>query len=90
MALDPKVKQEIIKKYQVSESDTGSPQVQIALLTHQIEDLTGHLKGHKKDKHSRRGLLGMVGKRRRLLNYLERKEGEVVVKKLKSSLGMKV
>lgn len=63
-------KQEIIKKYGRNENDTGSPEVQIALLTERINHLTEHLRTHKKDHHSRRGLLMMVGKRRGLLNYL--------------------
>ena len=63
-------KTEIIKKYARHEGDTGSPEVQIALLTKRINDLTEHLKVHKKDHHSRRGLLKMVGQRRSLLNYL--------------------
>ncbi len=60
----------IIKKYSTSKTDTGSPSVQVALLTNQIDKLVGHLKEHKKDNHSRRGLLKIVSKRRRLLNYL--------------------
>ena len=64
-------KQEIISKYQTHEGDTGSPEVQIALLTERIAHLTEHLKVHKKDNHSRRGLLMMVGQRRSLLKYLE-------------------
>jgi len=63
-------KQEIIKKFGRDEKDTGSSEVQIALLTERINELTEHLKVHKKDNHSRRGLLQMVGKRRNLLNYL--------------------
>ena len=63
-------KDAIIKEYATKEGDTGSPEVQIALLTKRINDLTEHLKTHKKDHHSRRGLLKMVGKRRNLLNYL--------------------
>lgn len=70
MALKSDTKTEIIKKYAASAKDTGSPRVQIALLTTQIEELTGHLKVHKKDQHSRRGLLKIISKRRRLLNYL--------------------
>ncbi|NLW24745.1 MAG: 30S ribosomal protein S15 [Clostridia bacterium] len=70
MALSPEKKQEIIRKYQVHENDTGSPEVQIAILTSRINYLTEHLKEHKKDHHSRRGLLKMVGQRRGLLNYL--------------------
>lgn len=64
-------KQEIIEKFKVHETDTGSPEVQIALLTERINHLTEHLKFHKKDFHSRRGLLKMVGQRRGLLNYLK-------------------
>ncbi|AUS96206.1 30S ribosomal protein S15 [Clostridium thermosuccinogenes] len=63
-------KQEIIDKYKIHENDTGSPEVQIALLTERINHLNEHLKIHKKDHHSRRGLLKMVGQRRGLLNYL--------------------
>lgn len=70
MALDQAAKQEIIKKYQTHEGDTGSPEVQIALLSYRINYLTEHLKVNKKDHHSRRGLLKMVGHRRGLLNYL--------------------
>ena len=68
------LKQEIINKYKRDENDTGSPEVQIALLTERINELTEHLKIHKKDNHSRRGLLKMVGKRRNLLNYLVKKD----------------
>ena len=68
--MDKNVKAEIIAKYATHEGDTGSPEVQIALLTWRINHLTEHLKTHKKDHHSRRGLLKMVGKRRNLLNYL--------------------
>ena len=64
------VKTEIINTYKIHETDTGSPEVQIALLTHRINHLNEHLKTHKKDHHSRRGLLMMVGQRRGLLNYL--------------------
>ena len=67
-------KAEIIAKYKRDEKDTGSPEVQIALLTERINELTEHLKVHKKDTHSRRGLLKMVGKRRNLLNYLAKKD----------------
>ncbi len=86
MALTREQKTEIISKYKTSESDTGSPQVQIALLTHEINDLIEHLKIHKKDQHSRRGLLGMVGGRIRLMKYLEKKEGAEAVKKLRKQL----
>ena len=67
-------KQEIIETYRRDEKDTGSPEVQIALLTERINDLTEHLKTHKKDNHSRRGMLKMVGKRRNLLNYLSKND----------------
>ena len=67
-------KEEIVKKYGTHEGDTGSPEVQIALLTARISYLTEHLKEHKKDHHSRRGLLKMVGQRRRLLSYLNKKD----------------
>lgn len=66
----PEEKQEIIKKYAIHEGDTGSPEVQIAILTARINHLNEHLKVYKKDHHSRRGLLKMVGQRRGLLNYL--------------------
>ncbi|HHU32452.1 MAG TPA: 30S ribosomal protein S15 [Clostridia bacterium] len=69
-------KQEIIEKFKVHETDTGSPEVQIALLTERINHLTEHLKLHKKDFHSRRGLLKMVGQRRGLLNYLKKNNFE--------------
>jgi len=78
-------KQEIIEKFKREPNDTGSPEVQIALLTERITELTEHLKVHTKDNHSRRGLLKMVGKRRNLLNYLSRKDVEryrVIVEKL--------
>ena len=67
-------KQEIINTYKREENDTGSPEVQIALLTERISELTEHLKVHKKDNHSRRGLLKMIGKRRNLLSYLSKKD----------------
>jgi small subunit ribosomal protein S15 len=67
-------KKKIIAKYQVHQTDTGSPEVQIAIFTEKIAELTRHLKTHKKDFHSRRGLLGMVSKRRRLLQYLQRED----------------
>ncbi|RQD75390.1 MAG: 30S ribosomal protein S15 [Candidatus Syntrophonatronum acetioxidans] len=70
MTLTSDYKQEIINKYRLHESDTGSPEVQIAILTERINHLNEHLKVHKKDHHSRRGLLKMVGQRRGLLNYL--------------------
>ena len=69
-------KAEIIDEYRQHESDTGSPEVQVALLTARINELTEHLRTHKKDHHSRRGLLMLVGKRRRLLDYLRRTDVE--------------
>ena len=74
--LDKQDKQEIVAKFATKEGDTGSPAVQIALLTGRIEYLTTHLQLHKKDHHSRRGLLKLVGQRRRLLNYLRGKDIE--------------
>ena len=74
MALENK--QDLIKEFQIHENDTGSPEVQIAILTKRINYLTEHLKVHKKDHHSRRGLLKMVGQRRGLLNYLMKKDIE--------------
>lgn len=74
MALNNERKREIIAEYKVHESDTGSPEVQVAILTHRINELNNHLKDHKKDHHSRRGLLKMVGQRRNLLNYLKKKD----------------
>lgn len=70
------MKQQIIKDYQLKEGDTGSPEVQIAILTYRINDLNEHLKVHKKDHHSRRGLLKMVGQRRNLLAYLKENDLE--------------
>ena len=70
MALKKEVKSKIIKEFQKDANDTGSPEVQIAILTNEIEALTEHLKNNKQDKHSKRGLLMKVGKRRSLLNYL--------------------
>ena len=72
MALSKDDKQDIIKKFSREKGDTGSPEVQIALLTTKINKLAEHLKEHKKDNHSRRGLLSMVAKRRRLINYLKK------------------
>jgi len=74
VTLTKEVKQSIINEYKIHENDTGSPEVQIAILTKRINQLTEHLKQHKKDYHSRRGLLKMVGKRRALLNYLKEKD----------------
>ena len=74
MSLTVEQKREVVKKFGKSETDTGSPEVQIALLTQRINHLTDHLREHKHDHHSRRGLLMLVGQRRRLLNYLQRKD----------------
>lgn len=72
MPQDADVKKDVISKYRLHESDTGSSEVQVALLSQRIEYLTEHFKTHKKDHHSRRGLLKLVGQRRRLLDYLKR------------------
>ena len=85
MSLSKEKKQKIIKNTQMHSSDTGSPEVQISLLTEKITVLSDHLKKHKKDNHSRRGLLQMVNKRRRLMSYLKRKDEsryEALLKKL--------
>ncbi len=76
MSLTTEVKQEIVGQHGRSEADTGSPEVQIALLTRRINDLTAHVQTHAKDHHSRRGLLKLVGQRRRLLDYLQKKDLE--------------
>lgn len=76
MPLDIKSKLQIIEEYSTHEGDTGSPEVQAALLTEQIKNLTAHLKEHPHDIHSRRGLLSMVNRRRRLLQYLLKKDGD--------------
>lgn len=85
MVLEKEKKKEIISKYRLNEKDTGSPEVQIALLTERINYLTKHLETHKKDHHSRRGLLKMVGQRRRLLDYLgdkDKKRYEKIIQEL--------
>ncbi len=87
MALTPEEKKKIIDKFAQGKSDTGSPEVQVALLTEQIDRLSKHLKEHKKDVHSRRGLLSMIAKRRRLLAYLQRTE-EKRYKKLIDKVGI--
>ncbi|MDY6972571.1 MAG: 30S ribosomal protein S15 [Thermodesulfobacteriota bacterium] len=76
MVLTPETKREIIDRFKINEKDTGSSEVQIALLSSRIKYLTDHFKVHKKDHHSRRGLLKLVGQRRRLLNYLKKKDVE--------------
>jgi small subunit ribosomal protein S15 len=83
--LTTRQKLNIFKEHQEHETDTGSPAIQVALLTKQIDELTTHLKKHRKDNHSRRGLLKMVGKRKKLLDYLAKKDSKkysAVVKKL--------
>ncbi|MGC9323382.1 MAG: 30S ribosomal protein S15 [Desulfomonilia bacterium] len=76
MALTIEEKKDIINKFKKNEKDTGSPDVQVAILTKRINDLTEHFKVHKKDHHSRRGLLMLVGQRRRLLNYIKAKDAK--------------
>ena len=85
MSVTAERKNEIIKEYATHEGDTGSPEVQVAILSERIVNLTDHLKSHKKDFHSRRGLLIMVGQRRRLLDYVKRKDAtryEGLIKRL--------
>ncbi|TVQ83779.1 MAG: 30S ribosomal protein S15 [Micavibrio sp.] len=85
MSITAEKKQELIKGHATGKDDTGSPEVQIAILTERIVNLTEHMKTHQKDVHSRRGLLGMVSKRRRLLDYLKRKDEaryQEIIKKL--------
>ncbi|MGD8985566.1 MAG: 30S ribosomal protein S15 [Desulfobacteraceae bacterium] len=85
MVLTPEVKKEIVDQFKLHQKDTGSPEVQIALLSKRITYLTDHFKIHKKDHHSRRGLLKLVGQRRRLLNYLKKvdvKRYKTIIKEL--------
>lgn len=86
--LEKEEKEEIIKKYRINEKDTGSPEVQIAILTHRIRELLEHLKKHKKDFHSKRGLIKLVSKRKKLLKYLKEKD-EKRYEKLIKELGLK-
>jgi small subunit ribosomal protein S15 len=88
MALQTEQKTEIIEHFQTHDGDTGSPEVQVALLTRRIQDLTRHLSENKHDNHSRRGLLKMVGQRRRMLKYLNRKDPERY-RALIASLGLR-
>ncbi|MBL4620569.1 MAG: 30S ribosomal protein S15 [Alphaproteobacteria bacterium] len=88
MSITASRKAELIKKFAQTEGDTGSPEVQVAILTERIVNLTEHFKGHKKDNHSRRGLLKMVALRRRLLDYVKRKE-EARYTKLIAELGIR-
>jgi small subunit ribosomal protein S15 len=76
MSITPEKKAELIKEYAIKDGDSGSPEVQVAILTHRINALTDHFKDHKKDNHSRRGLLKMVATRRSLLDYTRRKDEE--------------
>jgi small subunit ribosomal protein S15 len=87
--LSPKEKNEIIKKFRTHKDDTGSPEVQIAILTEEISRVSEHLQTHRKDNHSRRGLLKMVGNRRRLLRYLK-SEDEKRYQKIAEKLKLKV
>ena len=88
MALTTEQKKDILKKHAKGATDTGSPEVQVALLTERINQLGGHFQTHTKDHHSRRGLLKLVGQRRRMLNYLERKDADSY-KKLINELGIR-
>ena len=85
MSIKKEVKKEVISKFANNENDTGSPEVQIALFSERINNLTNHLKNHKHDHHTRKGLMAMVGKRKRLLNYLSKKDNQkyiLLIKKL--------
>jgi len=88
MALTPEAKTAVMAEFKLHESDTGSPEVQVALLTQRIKDITEHLKIHKKDFHTRRGLLKLIGKRRRLLDYVM-KEDVTRYRKLIQTLGLR-
>ena len=88
MALTKEQKQAVVESNKIHESDTGSPEVQIALLTERINSLADHFKAHVKDHHSRRGLLKMVGSRRRLLNYLRKKNPDRYIKTI-DKLGLR-
>ena len=88
MSIDTKTKQDLIKKFARKDNDTGSPEVQVAVLTNRITTLTEHFKTHKKDNHSRRGLLKMVSRRRKLLDYVKGKD-EGRYKKLIERLGIR-
>lgn len=88
MSITPERKAELIQKFAAKDGDTGSPEVQVAILTERITNLTEHFKDHKKDNHSRRGLLKLVSKRRSLLDYLKRKD-EGRYQKLIAELGIR-
>ncbi len=88
MSIEPARKAEVIKEYATKKGDTGSPEVQVAIITSRIEELSKHMQTHKKDFHSRRGLLALVAKRRKLLDYLKSKDEERYQKLIKS-LGLR-
>ena len=88
MSITPERKAELIKEYATNDGDTGSPEVQIAILSERIKNLTDHFKGHKKDNHSRRGLLKMVSQRRRLLDYTKARD-EARYKSIIERLGLR-
>ena len=88
MSITPERKAELIKEYATNDGDTGSPEVQIAILSERIKNLTDHFKGHKKDNHSRRGLLKMVSQRRRLLDYTKARD-EARYKSIIERLGIR-
>lgn len=88
MSITPERKQELVKKYATNKTDTGSPEVQVAILTERIANLTEHFKEHGKDNHSRRGLMKMVNNRRRLLDYLKKQDEERYAQLIKS-LGLR-
>jgi small subunit ribosomal protein S15 len=88
MALTPEAKKAIMAEFKLHESDTGSPEVQVALLTNRIQQITEHLKVHKKDFHTRRGLLKLIGQRRRLLDYIMKKD-VMRYRKLIEALGIR-
>ena len=88
MSIDTKTKQDLIKKFARKENDTGSPEVQVAILTTRITNLSEHFKTHKKDNHSRRGLLKLVSQRRKILDYVKSKD-EIRYKTLIEQLGIR-
>jgi small subunit ribosomal protein S15 len=88
MSISPERKQELVKEYATGNGDTGSPEVQVAILTERIKNLTGHFQTHKKDNHSRRGLLKLVSQRRKLLDYVKRGD-EARYKSLIERLGIR-
>jgi small subunit ribosomal protein S15 len=88
MSISPERKQELVKEYATANGDTGSPEVQVAILTERIKNLTGHFQTHKKDNHSRRGLLKLVSQRRKLLDYVKGRD-EARYKSLIERLGIR-